>query len=106
MTNLSDRLKQLRIGRHLTQQQLADNLGVAKSTISLYESGQRRPSYEQLEAIGDYFNVDTNYLLGKENVSMRLLTAEELDLIDAYRNLPDSSKDMVCRMLSIERNMK
>lgn len=106
MTNLSDRLKQLRICRHLTQQQLADNLGVAKSTISLYESGQRRPSYEQLEAIGDYFNVDTNYLLGKENVSMRLLTAEELDLIDAYRNLPDAGKDMVCRMLSIKRNMK
>lgn len=60
-----DVLKSLREERHLSQRQLADNLKVAYSTIGMYESGQREPSYEMLENIADYFNVDMNYLLGK-----------------------------------------
>lgn len=60
-----DVLKSLREERHLSQRQLAENLKVAYSTIGMYESGQREPSYEMLENIADYFNVDMNYLLGK-----------------------------------------
>lgn len=58
-------LKSLREERHLSQRQLADNLKIAYSTVGMYESGQREPSYEMLENIADYFNVDMNYLLGK-----------------------------------------
>ena len=63
-----DVLKSLREDMHLSQRQLADNLKVAYSTIGMYESGQREPSYEMLENIADYFNVDMNYLLGKSSI--------------------------------------
>ena len=85
MASLGERLKELRTGRHLTQQQLADKIGVAKNTVSVYENGIRRPSYEVLEAISDYFNVDVSYILGIEDVSERLLTADELCVIDRMK---------------------
>lgn len=57
MTYIGSRLRYLRKQDCVTQQQLADKIGVAKSTISMYENGQREPDFETLEAIADFFNV-------------------------------------------------
>lgn len=57
-------LKHLRVERRLTQQQLATDLGLSKSTVSMYENGNREPDLETLESIADYFNVDINRLSG------------------------------------------
>lgn len=46
--NFGEKLKQLRNGQKLTQQQLAERIGVAKSVVSYYESGDRYPSYDVL----------------------------------------------------------
>ena len=66
MATFKDMLKFLRTRDNLSQSELADKLGVAKSTISMYEVGKREPDFETLEAIADLFNVDMNFLLGKE----------------------------------------
>ena len=66
MATFKDMLKYLRNRDHLSQSELADKLGVAKSTISMYEVGKREPDLETLEAIADLFNVDMNFLLGKD----------------------------------------
>lgn len=58
-------LKILRARENMSQAELAEKLGVAKSTISMYEVGKREPDFVTLEAIADFFNVDMNYLLGK-----------------------------------------
>ena len=58
-------LKSLRKSSGLTQDELANKLDVSRSTIGMYESGAREPDYETLEAIADFFNVDTDYLLGR-----------------------------------------
>lgn len=55
-------LRELRIKAGLSQEELAKKLGLAKSTISMYENGAREPSLETLEAIADTFNVDMNTL--------------------------------------------
>lgn len=61
--------KELRLKGKFSQQELADKLGIAKSTVSMYENGNREPDLETLESIADFFNVDMDYLLGriKEN---------------------------------------
>lgn len=64
MAYTGSRIKYLRKSEKLTQQELADAIGVAKSTISMYENDQREPDFETLETIADYFNVDMNYLTG------------------------------------------
>ena len=66
MNTFKDMLKYLRMRENLSQAELADKLGTAKSTISMYEVGQRSPDIETLELIADFFNVDMNFLLGRE----------------------------------------
>ena len=58
----ADTLKRLRLSKRLTQEELANGTGLAKSSISMYESGRRKPSFEVLEAFADFFNVDMNTL--------------------------------------------
>lgn len=57
MTYFGTRLRYLRKQDGITQQYLADQLGIAKSTVSMYETGQREPDFETLEKLADFFNV-------------------------------------------------
>ena len=66
--DFGSRLRLLRKEAALTQSELAKVLDVAESAVSMWELGKRRPDYEMLEAIADYFNVDMNYLLGQSDV--------------------------------------
>ena len=66
LVNFSDKLKMLRTGQKMTQQQLATRLGVAKSVVSYYESGDRFPSYDVLIKIAHIFHTTTDYLLDVE----------------------------------------
>lgn len=69
MPKFSERLKQLRNERGISQQALANSLGdISKSSINMYERGEREPGLETLEAIADFFNVDMDFLLGKSNI--------------------------------------
>lgn len=60
--DFAKRLKELRMSRGLTQDDLARELRLVKSSISMYENGKRKPSFEVLEAIADYFNVNMDTL--------------------------------------------
>lgn len=74
--NFGFKLKLLRKGQRLTQQQLAERLGVAKSVVSYYESGDRFPSYDVLIKIAHTFHVTTDYLLDIER--RRILDVSDL----------------------------
>lgn len=58
------RLSELRKSKGLTQEQLADKLGISSSAISAYERGIREPNFETIGSIADFFNVDQGFLLG------------------------------------------
>ena len=69
MGNFAQVFKNLRIKSGLTQQEMSEKLNISRSSIGMYENGEREPSFELLEVIADYFNVDMNYLLGKSELS-------------------------------------
>ena len=66
MPGFADMLCYLRRRDGISQKELADRLGVKRSTISMYETGQRQPDFETAEAIADIFNVNMDTLLGKQ----------------------------------------
>lgn len=68
MAKFSERLRQLRTSRDLSQMEFAKQIKLSKSSINMYERGEREPGLETLEKIADYFNVDMDYLLGKSDV--------------------------------------
>lgn len=81
MVDFGPKLKTLRKNQKLTQQQLADRIGVAKSVVSYYESGDRYPSYDVLIKIARTFHVTTDYLLDLEkNLTLDVSDLSESDI--------------------------
>lgn len=66
MSRFGTTFKKLRINQSKTQTELARALGLARSTVSMYEQGEREPDLNTLEKIADYFQVDMNELLGHD----------------------------------------
>lgn len=64
MNNFGEKLKALRIEKGLGQVQLAKELKVSKSVISLWETGGSEPTLSNLAKIANYFNVSIDYLAG------------------------------------------
>lgn len=60
-----DRLKALRNKRDLLQQDVADELGMTKATLSRFETGARQPDANMLVRLANYFNCSVDYLLGR-----------------------------------------
>lgn len=69
MTIIGARLRQLRNARNLTLKELAKALGTTPMTISRYENNQRQPDNEMLNKIANYFEVTTDFLLDRTNVT-------------------------------------
>lgn len=88
MSHIGRQLRVLREEAELSQMQLANQLSTSKSSINMYERDEREPSFVMLETIADYFNVDIEYLLGRQQ-QRRLLTVHEGKVISAYRGKPE-----------------
>jgi transcriptional regulator with XRE-family HTH domain len=56
-----EKLRNLRSQKGLSLQQLAENIGVKRATISNYENSQGKPSIDVLIKLANFFNVDVNY---------------------------------------------
>ena len=63
MPNFSDMLGYLRKKQNMSQKELSEKIGVSRSTIGMYETGEREPDFETLEALADVFNVNMDTLL-------------------------------------------
>ena len=68
MARFHERLKSLRTEKDLSQAEFAKLIKLSKSSVNMYERGEREPGLATLERIADYFNVDMDYLLGKSDV--------------------------------------
>ena len=93
MVDFGQRLKELRIKSGLTQNQLADRIGVTKSVVSYYELHERTPSPEVLVKLASIFHCSTDFLLGLEKqqtLDISGLDAEDIRLlqhtIDVLKN--------------------
>ena len=96
-----DMLKSLREERGLSQDELARLTQLSKSTISMYENGNREPKFETLEVIADFFNVDMNTLLDKKQPIM-VLTQQEETHIKKYRQLDADGKEEIDDFIDVK----
>ena len=101
---LNDRIREARLMRHMTQEQLSEKIGVAKSTLTGYEKGNREPNIPTLMKIMETLHVDANYLYQDEMgaLSELVVSMAERDLITKYRDLDDRGKEHVSTMLNWE----
>ncbi|GIN71284.1 hypothetical protein J14TS2_17590 [Bacillus sp. J14TS2] len=93
---LNVRLSSLRKNKNKTQQEMADYLGITRPAYTAYERGNRQPDYETLQKIADFFDVSTDYLLGRTDNSKTItvagqdisLSPEELKLFEELKKHP------------------
>lgn len=71
MTTIEERIQELRKCKGLSQEQLADMLGVSRQAVSKWESGQSLPEIEKLMAMSALFEVTTDYILKGETPPQR-----------------------------------
>ena len=68
--NMADRIQHLRKSKGISQEELADKVGVSRQAVSKWESEQSTPDIEKVILLSDFFDVTTDYLLkGIEPVS-------------------------------------
>ena len=90
--NFNENLKEARLKSGLSQKDLSENIGVAKSTYSLYQSGKREPDVDTIKKIASTLNVSADTLLGIDEEPTTLAahfdgdeyTEDELDEIRQF----------------------
>lgn len=103
MNDFKDILVYLRKRSGLSQLELAETLGLSKSAVSMYERGERRPSYEMLEALADYFNVEIDFLTGRDSsAASARLSPRAFDLASSYEHLDEHGKSVVDAIVRLE----
>ncbi len=92
-------LKKLRKERKLSQQELAEILGLSQQSINKYENHDVQPDFHTLKKMADFFQTSVDYLIGHNEVlsvasndGSCFLTAAEVTLLKEYRSLNDSQK--------------
>jgi len=71
MATFSGRLKELRTAKGETQKQIAEFLGIAERNYRRYEAGDVDPTASNTMLLADYFDVSTDYLLGRSDIPRR-----------------------------------
>ena len=100
-TIFAKRLKTLRLEAKKTQQDLADVLGVRRSTYGEYERGKIMPPFDKIEKLATYFKVSVDWLVGNTNFK----TYEEKYEVNEEA-LPDISKDMKLILEQLQNEQK
>ena len=92
----------LRNEKGFSQEQLAKVLHISKSTVAMWETGQRLPSVEKYEEIADYFNVDIDFLYGRTTIKRKSLFDEsgsEYVNSKLVTDIPRKSRGVVIKVL-------
>ncbi|WP_431030020.1 helix-turn-helix domain-containing protein [Lysinibacillus sp. LZ02] len=117
MTSLGIRIKHLREKNNISQIDFAKKIGVSNTVLSRYESGDRKPDYDTLQLIADFFEVSTDYLLGRtdtiepttksqddEKEFQAFINDPELGVW--YKELPRSSEEELRKLRTIWEMIK
>lgn len=102
-TVMKERLRTLRVEFGLTQKKLAEIIHSTDKNIWAYENGIATPPLETIKAYADYFDVTTDYILGRTEDSDEILnlkstnlyTTKEQLLMANYRKLPAQTQDYI-----------
>lgn len=101
-TIMVQNLKKMRMKKGISQQQLADVIGVSQQSINKYENHMVEPDINTLMALADYFNTSVDYLIGHTDIDHVIETIQHYDLnddegvlIDGYRRLTRNEKESI-----------
>lgn len=111
---MDGKLKELRESRRMTQTAMGMKLGVTQQNISRYEHDVRSMPIDMLVRTADYFNVTTDYLLGRsevkrgfgEEAKVSSQMDKYFDVVEVYRELGERDREIVWAMMEAMAGQK
>jgi transcriptional regulator with XRE-family HTH domain len=95
---IGTRVKELRTKIGLAQKEFSDDIKINQSTIGMIETGRREPGYDILLKFAEYFNVTTDYLLGRTDVPYDICWIEG--------KIPKDLKELGVEYISLSKDIK
>ena len=91
---LGTRLKELRLKNDKLQKDVANYLNISDVAYGYYEKGERQPNPDMLLKLAKYFNVTTDYLLGKTDIpnELHMAASSDIDLAKLAKISPEKKK--------------
>ena len=99
-------LREIRIGRNLKVQEVADYLCCLPSVYSRYETGKREPSIDVLLKLSKLYHVSVDYLIGNEESIDTSITTIEAKIIKAGRQADERARMDALALLELHRVIK
>lgn len=105
-----NRIKELRKAKGITQQKMANDLGLSRSAISMYEIEASEPDFDTIRRIADYFDVSLDYLMGRDtNLSEPLSIPPALEGIplafhEGLKDLKQEDLEAVAKFIDFLKN--
>ena len=103
--SISKKLKILRKGRKLTQEQLADALGLNRATISNYEIGRRQPSLNDLKRFAEFYGVGLDYFGVVSKDEMFDLLSRARDVFESDAVSKEQKEEIYKEIMRLYLNM-
>lgn len=106
---LGRRMKDKRKSMGYTQKEVADKIGIARTTYAMYESENRDPDTKTLENLADFYGVSTDYLLGRDVpewasqddvIELQTLLEENVNMAYGGESLTEEEKQRVKDILT------
>ena len=100
------KLKELRQRKGISQQTLAEAIGVSQQSVNKYENHHVEPDIRTLIALADYFNTSVDYLIGHTEIEHKIeattaydLNKEEAALLEKWRQLGNGEKESILSVM-------
>ena len=97
---IGDILKELRLKRQLTSEQLCERLGIKGGSYRNYERNDRKPDYDTLVKLADFYGVSTDYILGRPNAKAPKDPFDEIETVD------EMEKDLIKEWLNLDEKSR
>lgn len=95
MRTLGKTIRELRESLKISQKELAERIGISNVVLSRYELDDRKPDYDTLEKIADFFNVTTDYLIGRSDIKNPDQLTQESIKNEDYTALTPYQKEVI-----------
>lgn len=103
MDTLGSRLKHLREENGFTLEYVATSLNTTKTSIARYEKNDREPKSEMISALADFYNVSTDYLLGRQSdldiESEDTYSEDVLEAAELFGELSETQKEVILKLI-------
>ena len=96
-----NRIRELRVSRGMNQEELAALVQVSRPAIGHYERRERFPDFDTIDQLCTIFGVTADYLLGRSDVPVAQISAEEWRLVESFRRLSAPGREYVLHSVAL-----